>query len=114
MTVKEVFHTALKATPYPVTQPPVKGDKPVYLAFFEVLAQPTSYASNRPQHIRHTMQVDIYARQQVGPELDVVVKALRAAGIHVDSWGPEDYETDTRWHHLPITCFYTESTETEE
>lgn len=115
MTVHEVFQAALTATPYPVTQPPIKGDAPAYLSFFEVLGQPAAFASNHPQRVRHTMQVDIYGRQQIGPEFLVVAKALRAAGISVASWGPADYETDTRWHHLPITCYYSiPTTEMEE
>lgn len=110
MTVFETFHAALSATPYPVTQQPIKGDVPVYLSFFEVLGQPSSYASNRPQRVRYTMQVDIWGRQAIGPEFPAVAKALRAAGITVASWGPADYETETRWHHLPITCFYSTTT----
>lgn len=115
MTVYEVFQTALTKTPYPVTQLPIMGNAPVCLAFFEVLGQQANFASNQPQRIRHTMQVDIYGRQQIGPEFLTVAKALRAAGITVVSWGPADYETDTRWHHLPITCYYSiPTTEMEE
>lgn len=115
MNVYEVFQAALSSTPYPVTQPPVKGDAPVYLAFFEVLGQPDAFASNQPRRIRHTMQVDIYSRRQIGPEFLTVAKALRAAGVTVASWGPADYEIDTRLHHLPITCYYsTSTTEMEE
>jgi len=112
MNVFSIFQTALESTPYPVTQIPVKGDAPVYLSFFEVLGHPDAYASGEAQRVTHTMQVDIWGRQAIGPELPAVVKALRAAGVRVGSWGPADYETDTRWHHLPITCYYaTNSTE---
>lgn len=115
MTVYEVFQTALTSTPYPVTQLPIRGNAPVCLAFFEVLGQPAAFASNQAQRIRYTMQVDIYSRQPIGTELVTVLQALRASGVTVGSWGPADYETDTRWHHLPITCYYsTTITEMEE
>lgn len=110
--VFKVFQVALESTPYPVTQIPVKGDAPVYLSFFEVLGRPDAYASNKARRVIHTMQVDIWGRQAIGPEFPAVAKALRAAGVRVASWGPADYEQDTRWHHLPITCYYT--TEMEE
>ena len=113
MNVFKVFQTSLETTPYPVTQPPIKGDAPVYLSFFEVLGQPDAFASNTAQRTRHTMQVDIWGRQAIGPEFPTVVKALRTAGILVGSWGPADYEQDTRWHHLPVTCYYS-TKETEE
>lgn len=113
MTVFQAFDAALSATPYPVTQRPVKGDAPVYLTFWEIMGHPTAHASNRAQRITHTVQVDIFARQAVAPELDVVRKALTAAGIRVGSWGPADYESDTGWHHMPITCYYAEINEQE-
>ncbi|MBR4081348.1 MAG: hypothetical protein IKK21_06150 [Clostridia bacterium] len=112
--VFQVFQTALATTPYPVTQPPAMGDAPVYLSFFEVLGRPDSFASNEARRVIHTMQVDIWGRQAIGPEFLVVAQALRAAGVRVSSWGPADYEQDTRWHHLPVTCYYTTTTEMEE
>lgn len=114
MSVEAAFKAALETTPYPVTQKPVKGNAPIYLTFSEVLGRPDAYASNQAQRILHTMQVDIFARQPISPEFIIVAKALRAAGIRVASWGPADYETDTRWHHLPITCYYSEPTKQEE
>lgn len=114
MTVFSVFDAALSATPYPVTQLPIKEDVPVCLAFWEVLGQPAAHASNNATRILHTMQVDIYARNPIGPELDTVCKALKRAGIRVGNWGPAEYEMQTRWHHMPITCYYAEPIEQEE
>ncbi|MBR6571551.1 MAG: hypothetical protein IKK75_13970 [Clostridia bacterium] len=108
MNVFTVFQQALETTPYPVTQQPIKGNAPVYLSFYQVLGQPDTYASNAARRTRYTMQVDIWARQPIVPELQVVTNALKAQGIIVGSWGPADYEQDTRWHHLPITCYYAE------
>lgn len=111
MTVFETFRQALGATPYPVTQQPITLAAPVCLTYFLVASVLTAHASGKARRIRHTVQVDIYARAAVGPEIDVVVGALRAAGIGVTEWGPADYERDTRWHHMPITCTYNEKTE---
>lgn len=108
MTVEKAFTDALKKTPYPVTQKPIMGKKPVELCFFEVVGAPQAFASNRPQRIRHVVQVDIFAREAIAPERDTVIQALEAAGIQVASWGPAGYEISTRLHHLPITCYYTE------
>ena len=108
------INAALSALPYPITQLPIRENVPVCLAFWEVLGQPTAHASDRAQRIAHTMQVDIYARHPIGPELVEVRKALRAAGIRVGSWGPADYEQQTHWHHMPITCYYAEHKEQEE
>lgn len=115
MNTNKVFQSALASTPYPVTQRPVVGKEPVYLTFFEILGRPDAYASNQPRRIEHTYQVDIFSRMPAGPEIEIVFAALKRAGIRVTSWGPVDYETDTKWHHLPITCKYAEViTEQEE
>lgn len=108
MNVYKVFHDALAATSFPVTQQPVVGDGAIYLTFFEVIGHPTGFASNQARRIEHIMQVDIFARKQPGPELVTVLLSLKHEGIQAVSWGPMDYEPDTKWHHLPITCKYTE------
>lgn len=111
MDVFKHFQAALSSTPYPVTQPPIRGGEETYLSFFEVLGRPDAHASNKPRRITHTMQVDIWSRTQIGPEFPAVARALRDADIIVASWGPADYEADTRWHHLPITCYWAENIE---
>ena len=103
VTAFEIVKQALAACPYPVTQKPVAGTQPVYLSFEQIYARPVR-ASNGMRRAVSTMQVDIWSRQSVSPELYPVMRALEAAGVRVQGWGPQIYEQDTRWHHLPITC----------
>ena len=103
MTAFEQVNQALAACPYPVTQVPVRGTGQIYLSFFQVSSRLVR-ASNGARRVISTMQVDIWSRQAVSPEVYVVAKALQHAGLTVSSWGPQIYEEDTRWHHMPITC----------
>ena len=109
---QEKLNAALSGL-YPVTKKPVTGPDPCYLTYEEVQGRYTAHASNQAQRITHMIQVDIFSRQAVGPELTEVRAALGLAGANVVSWGPEQYEPDTRWHHLPITCYMDERMEEE-
>lgn len=110
MTAAERINAALASCPYPVTQKPVKGTEPVYLSFELVTTRPVS-ASNDLKKIISTIQVDIWSRQAISPEVYPVVRALIHGGVVVQSWGPQIYEDDTRWHHLPVTCQVAETFE---
>lgn len=111
MNADQALTRALAACPYPGTQIPVEGKGPIYVSFTEVSGRPTMYASNKPRTVEHMMQVDIWSRMPISPEVMVVVKALWAGGIMVVDWGPQMYEDDTGWHHMPITCRYNERLE---
>lgn len=74
----------------------------MYLAYDMVAGVPSLVASNDMMRARISYYVHIYARTQPEEALDDVLTALRASGIAVSSWGADDYETDTGWHHVPI------------
>lgn len=109
MTAFEAITRALAACPYEATQVPVRGKGPTYVSYQLVSGKPVS-ASNAAQRWIATMQVDIWSRRAVAPELYPVLKALADGGITVTRWGPQMYEDDTGWHHMPITCEYAETT----
>lgn len=113
MNVQARIQAALEATGYPVTQKPVQGSGPVYLCYSLLLSRPEDHSSNGARTLMHMLQVDIFTRQTSGPELGDVLRALRAHGIRCGSWGPDDYEQDTGWHHMPITCYLKERIEEE-
>lgn len=113
MTAFEAIQAALAACGYPAAQIPVTGDAPVYVSWQMVVALPAT-ASNGIRRIITTFQVDIWGRLPIGPELYPVLRALIGAGIGVQRWGPAIYEQDTRWHHLPITCNFSEVCDIEQ
>ena len=86
----------------------MRGTGTIYVSFEEISGTVARSASNAPRALIHVMQVDIWSRAAISPELYPVLRALWAAGITVDSWGPLIYEDDTGWYHMPITCRYNE------
>ena len=101
--VNEVIRTALSGLPCPASREPAAGAAEQYVSWFEVSATPTVHASNAAQRIVHVVQVDIYSKPHYHMLLAEVLLALKGAGLTVSEWGPEDYEEDTGYHHMPIS-----------
>ena len=106
MTVNEVITQALSTLPYERSRPPAKAKAQTYVSWFEVTDSTGFQASNRALRTVYLMQVDIYSKKPLTDQPDCVKAALRAAGLKIDSAGPEDYEEDTGYHHLPIRCWW--------
>jgi len=53
-------------------------------------------------------KVDVLVVEDEPTLLRIVCDALRAAGVRVRSYGPDDYETTTGYHHIAATCEWVE------
>lgn len=104
MTVHEVINAALASLPYEISRPPAKGSEQTYVSWFEVDSHTAYQASGERLRTEYLMQVDVYTKLPLVEQPDAVRDALRAAGLKIDHSGPEDYEEDTGYHHLPIRC----------
>ena len=101
--INEVIKAALDGLPCPASREPAAGDYEQYVTWYELISTPQRYASNEARKVMHLAQVSIYSRPHYGLLLLAVISALRRAGLYVDGWGPEAYEEDTGYHHMPIT-----------
>jgi len=117
----ELYATALGRVRYngaalPVYQPPVPDDpetgRPpdVYLVFNEAQARETLDASNAPGRIDHLVQVHVYTLDPTNlREIMGSARAeLRASGIKTMYTGPQMYDDETGYHHLPLYSRYVE------
>ncbi len=111
---EEHFQSTLSALGYPVSQEPAGAAHETYLTFNLIRTDPTSFSSNQPRRLRHTVQVHIFTTRDDGIHralLPRVLWALRRAGVHVYQFGPDLYEAETGCHHMPITCEWAEGLE---
>ncbi len=102
MTVNEILLSALSGLAPKVGRAPLSERPDTYIAWFLLRSAPES-ASNRWYRVQHLIQVDLYSRDPLDALLDETLKRLVRAGCSVESWGPEMYESDTRYRHIPIT-----------
>lgn len=114
MTYDEVMQSALGALGCPVSKEPAGGAHETYAAFNEVRGTFTGHASNAPHRLHHMVQLHIYSKRDDGTHAVLfreAIRLLREAGVRVYSYGPDDYETDTGYHHIAATCEWTETTD---
>ena len=106
MTAHFAIDMALQELGYPHGPAPMKTKPDTYVSWFEVLAQTVLDASNKPRRIDHMIQVDVYSKGATEELTALVIRLLQDNGFKLASYGPEDYEEDTRYRHMPITVRY--------
>jgi alkanesulfonate monooxygenase SsuD/methylene tetrahydromethanopterin reductase-like flavin-dependent oxidoreductase (luciferase family) len=105
--IGELFYQTLSALPCPVSNVPAGGKHETYATFNEVYGEYEAYASNDPQRVYHMVQVHVFSKRDDGTHRELfsqAIELLRAAKVKVRSWGPDEYETDTKYHHIAATC----------
>ena len=110
MDVEQVFMAALKSLPCPVCKPPAGGEES-YVTFNQAAGDFEAWASNQPRRLAHMMQVHAFSKRDDGTHRTLFFEALRllkSAGVHVWAFGPDDYETDTQYHHMAATVLWQE------
>lgn len=104
--VQQFFASALAGLPWPVSQPPGDAEAETYITFQEISGS-AYQASNAATRLRHLVQLHAFTHS---PNDDhraaffAAIQRLKAAGVRVYSWGPDDYEKDTGIHHIACTC----------
>lgn len=109
--MEEKYKSILSRLPCPVSKLPAGGENETYVTFNQVYGNFSVYSSNKPRRARHMVQVHVFTRREDGYHLtlmDQAVVLLLGEGVRIVSWGPDEYEEDTRYHHIAITTeFYT-------
>lgn len=114
MTWDEKYYGTLSALGVPVSKPPGGGDAATYVTMQEVLGTMEGFASNAPRRVRHMVQVEVLTKLDDGSHRVLfrqAVAAMRAAGIKVISYGPDDFDTETRYYYIAATTEWNERLE---
>ena len=101
--MEELFQRTLLALGVPVSKPPAGGQHETYVTFNEVLGEYEAHASNQAQRLYHMVQLHVFSQRDDGTHRALffrAVAALRAAGVRVRSYGPDDFATTTGHHHM--------------
>ena len=110
--VNELIAAALTGLSCPATRTPAQGADE-YVTWSVIEIQPTAYASDRPRRLVYTVQIDIYSRRHYALLLCQVLAHMGMAGFALRDVAAEDYESDTRYHHVPITYMWAADIEEE-
>ena len=104
MTGVEAVKAALDPLGYDVRRWPGKTGDESYVALTVLSVDAGLTAGNLPRRRQQRVQVDLYSLLPTDALCDRAIAALEAAGCPVSGVGPELYETDTKYHHMPIIC----------
>ena len=107
MEIGELFYSTLSALPCHVSTVPAGGKHMTYATFNLAYGKYQNYASNEPHRTYHMVQVHVFSLEHDGTHRALMYQAielLRAVGVKVRSWGPDEYEADTRYYHIAVTC----------
>lgn len=104
--VQQHFFEALKDMPVPVSQPPGDAQAETWITFNEIAAD-TRTAGSVVTRVRHLVQLHAWTHSENDDHRTaffMAIELLKAAGVRVFGWGPDDYERDTGIHHIACTC----------
>ena len=104
--VQQHFMAALADMPVPVSQPPGDAQAETWITFNEISADGMT-ASNDVRRLRHLVQLHAWTHSEDDEHraaFFMAIELLKAAGVRVFGWGPDDYGQDTGIHHIACTC----------
>ena len=91
----------------PVSVTPIvyTGAETTYITFYTLLDKDEAYADDEAVQAATTATIDIFSKGNYKTLLDDVKTRLKAAGFTIQSSGPEMYEQDTGYYHVPVDAY---------
>lgn len=90
----------------PVCQVPGGAGEKTWVSFNEASGFGMT-AGNQVQRIRHLVQLHAFSHSEDDEHraaFFAAIQLLKAAGVRIFSWGPDEYEKDTGISHIACTC----------
>lgn len=104
--VEQFIQNTLSPLGYPVSQTPGDASAETWITW-NIASGRELTASNVGTRVRHLFQVHAYthgAESEHRAAFFAAVNALKAAGVHVFAWGPDERDADTGICHIACTC----------
>ena len=94
----------LKPLNIPVSFQTYSGTAPIYITFFEYLAQGESYCDDEEKVEGHYLQIDVWSKGNYNSIVKQTKELLRNAGFR-RTFETELFEEDTKIYHKVIRVF---------
>jgi hypothetical protein len=104
--VETFIQDALKDIGVPVSQSPGDASAETWITWRTVSGRELT-ASDVGTRVRHMFQVYAHTRGTASEHREVffrAIEALKAAGVRVFAWGPDERDPDTGISHIVCTC----------
>lgn len=94
--------------PISITPIVYTGSDTTYITFYTVLDKDETYADDEAVQAATTATIDIFSKGNYKTLLADVKTRLKSAGFTIQSSGPEIYEQDTGFYHVPVDVYLEE------
>lgn len=105
--VETALIAALEGLGVPVARLRYTGKANAFVTFQLVTGRDGAFSDDDSEAEEWVYRVDIYTRENFIPLLRRTKTALKSAGFYGIEVGPELYEPDTGYYHVPIDTTYT-------
>lgn len=82
-----------------------KSNPAAYITYYTVLEKDSVYADDDAIEADTTASVDVFCKGNYKSLLTDVKARLKTAGFTIQSTGPEQYESNTGYYHVPIDIY---------
>ena len=94
--------------PISVTPIVYNGTDTTYITFYALLDKDETYADDEAVQVATTATIDIFSKGNYKTLLADVKTRLKSAGFTIQGSGPEIYESDTGFYHVPVDVYLEE------
>lgn len=94
-------------TKIPIEYQQYKGKATTYLTYYTYYEEPAEFSDDEVELECTYGTIDIFCKGNFKKVLKEVKKVLKNNGFTVTDCGPEDFEEETGFHHVPVN-FYLE------
>lgn len=106
--IEEAFaNFKVEKTKIPISYQQYKGKSTTYLTYYTYYEEPIEFSDDEVGLECAYGTIDIFCKGNFKKVLKEVKKILKNNGFTVTDVGPEDYESDTGFYHVPVN-FYLE------
>jgi hypothetical protein len=104
--VDALVQTTLETLGVPARRLTYKGDAGTYITWQRILGEDAAFADDGAEAKEHSYRADIFSKSDYAALIVGTEKALKTSGFYGVSDGPETYEKDTAFFHMPISFSY--------
>ena len=105
LVLSALFGMTFGGKPVSVTPIVYNGTDTTYITFYTLLDKDEAYADDEAVQAATTATIDIFSKGNYKSLLADVKTRLKAAGFTIQSSGPEIYESDTGFYHVPVDVY---------
>lgn len=106
MNINPLIEVAFKDFPVPIAFMEYTGKAGTYLTYYSWLEKPENFADDEHKVEVVHLTIDIFSKSNFKNIVKQVKKTLKQNGFTWTDNGPETFEKETGYYHVPVNFYY--------